>query len=29
MRRPDKACETSPLAGLAGDASDSRLLSGV
>ena len=26
MRRPDKACETSPLAGLAGDASDSRLL---
>ena len=29
MRRPDKACETSPLAGLAGDASDSRLLSRV
>jgi mycofactocin biosynthetic radical S-adenosylmethionine protein MftC len=29
MRRPDKACETSPLAGLASDASDSRLLSRV
>ena len=25
MGRPDKACETSPLAGIAGDASDSRL----
>jgi radical SAM protein with 4Fe4S-binding SPASM domain len=25
-RRPDKACETSPLAGVPGDASDSRLL---
>jgi hypothetical protein len=24
-RRPDKACETSPLAGMPGDASDSRL----
>jgi hypothetical protein len=25
MGRPDKACETSPLVGVAGDASDSRL----